>query len=750
MVQKERKLLEEQSWLDQQTRAVFFEFTIYNAFTNFFCSVNLLLEKQITGGFYPYRQLHSLRLYHYVGAEAFITLVGEIIFVCVLGYIFTRELKEARSRGIKNYFKDPWNYFDILGLVFSFTSIGLYFARMAATSLALRRINENRDSFVSFHYVSAIDQSFTILLALAVFVYFLKVLRLLRFNRKISLLSTTLIACTHTLFGFLLTYMLLFAAYAQLVYIVYGRDMPEFASYQRCLSSLMEMTLGSSDFDQMNATNRILTGFIFFSYTLLNTCVYMNLFISILSETFSAVRADVLLQSNDHEIIDFMIKSVKKSIFHAVEPVTEPIYREPKDDIDLGVDKISESSECIQGVLQGYCKEDIRQTLWFGDKSKMQEKGVLLNILLESGEILSENDIGDAVPLFEDILKKFSMEDLLLIRDKQRRKLAAELAKSICSSSRGSRFNPRRPSAIFCDDGDDDGLEVNDTREHGEDTVSGENGECWSHAAGGNDGGDNEDGGNGNISDSRHSDRNGDDDGYDDDDSDGGGNDGNDGSGGNDGSCGNDGDGKIRDNYDSDSRYSDRDGGNDDEDNDGYDDGGGDGNIREDYDSDDRYSNRDGGNDGEDNDGNGSDDGGGDGNIREGYDSDGRYSNRGSDDLDSDGDSNDDGDVHSDSADQNDRPTLSNYPKHDSGSDSDGDQSGDGSRSETDHEDNPRVNQPNQGTIDQHDSGKHDGDSQPGDTENFGSPSQSSPRSNTCVIVMETDKEENTQHVIER
>ena len=469
----------EQSWVDKETRAVFFEFTVYNAFTNFFCSVTLLLEKQITGGIYPYGQLHTLRLYHYVGAEAIVTLVCEIIFVGVLCHIFARELKEARSRGVKNYLKDPWNYFDVLGLLFSFTAIGLYFARMAATSLALRRINEDQNSFVSFHYVSAIDQSFTILLGLAVFVYFLKVLRLLRFNRKISLLSTTMIACTHTLLGFLLTYMLLFAAYAQLMYLVYGRDMPEFSSYQRCLSSLMEMTLGSSDFDGMNATNRFLTSLIFFSYTMLNMCVYMNLFVSILSETFSEVRADVLLQPNDHEIVDFIVKSVKKSVFRAVEPMTKPIYKETKDDIDSSVEKITETSECIQGALQGLCKEDIRQTLWFCDKTKLLEKRVIFEILLECGEACTENDIADAVPLFDGILKKFSMQDLLRIRDEQRRKIASELAKSIGSKSRRTRFSSRGVCAMS-DSGDD--VEENGASDQGDGSVFGEDDRCWSRA----------------------------------------------------------------------------------------------------------------------------------------------------------------------------------------------------------------------------------------------------------------------------
>ena len=648
MVQKESEILEEQSWIDHQTRAIFFEFTIYNAFTNFFCSVTLLLEKQITGGIYPYGQLHSLRLYHYVGAEAFVTLICEIIFVGVLCYIFMRELKEARSNGIKKYFRDPWNYFDILGLVFSFTAIGLYFARMAATSLALKRINENFNTFVSFHYVSAIDQSFTILLGLAIFVYFLKVLRLLRFNRKISMLSTTLIACTDTLLGFMLTYILLFAAYAQIMYLVYGRDMPEFATYQRCLSSLMEMTLGSSDFDGMNATQRILTGFIFLSYTMLNMCVYMNLFISILSETFSEVRADVLLQPNDHEIVDFMVKSLRKTFFSStVEPITNPVYKEPKDDIDLGVEKISETSECIQGALRELCREDIRQTLWFGDKCKQQEKRILLDILCDSGEILTENDIGDAVPLFDGVLKKLSLENLLVIRNNQRRKIVADLAKSISSSRRRTRLSNR---VITEENENGSDIEVDGSWDDGERFVS--NSRNYSDC----DGGDNVSDGDvekGYDSDGKFSDRNCED--------------GNGENVYNNNCCySDDGDGNFRGGYESEGRYSDRD---------CDDDNGNSDSVNGDDDADDS----DGNNDGSDSD----------------RDCENNDSNR--NDIGDDG--------NSDGADTE----QSGGPDSDNENNYCGHQSDDGAHSEIDTKDNPTDNQPNQSiTIDLHDFDEHD------------------------------------------
>lgn len=38
-------------WLDSQTRAVFVEFTVYNANVNLFCIVTLLFETLATGDF---------------------------------------------------------------------------------------------------------------------------------------------------------------------------------------------------------------------------------------------------------------------------------------------------------------------------------------------------------------------------------------------------------------------------------------------------------------------------------------------------------------------------------------------------------------------------------------------------------------------------------------------------------------------------------------------------------------------------
>lgn len=56
------------SWINQQTRAVFVEFTLYNPNVNLFTGVQLLAEFPPVGAAVTFTSIITFRLYHYVGA----------------------------------------------------------------------------------------------------------------------------------------------------------------------------------------------------------------------------------------------------------------------------------------------------------------------------------------------------------------------------------------------------------------------------------------------------------------------------------------------------------------------------------------------------------------------------------------------------------------------------------------------------------------------------------------------------------
>ena len=457
--------LEAQKWLDGKTRAVFFEFTIYNPFTNFFAIVNILTEILATGGYYPYPYIATTRLYRYIGAEAKVIMALEFVFFIYLVYYIVREVKELRQVGKRVYFSDPWNYFDLFVIVSSIVTIVFYFMRMVATKVVINRANEDPYSFTNFNYVVVLDNFVTAFMGLTVFVSFLKFLRLLRFNRTIGKLASTLRACVAPLASFFLLFFIVFLAYSQFAFLIFGQFMSDYSSFARCLSNMLGMTLGSFDFDALTATNRILGPIFFFSYIMVMVMILMNVFLSIINDTFNEVNSDVTKQSNESEIADFMMDRFVATMKRSGATI-KPIYKEPKDQLDQNLDDIEELSENVQLALRGLCLESIRHTSWFkaNDVEESNKKRQILELLIISGENFTESEVCDAIPVLDSVLAKYSSDQLKTITINFQEKLAREEKED--SEKQEEHENEEQ------DDRDDDDNDDDDSDDSGDDSTS--------------------------------------------------------------------------------------------------------------------------------------------------------------------------------------------------------------------------------------------------------------------------------------
>ena len=351
----------------------------------------------------------------------------ELVFFVYLLYYIVREGKECRSIGKRAYFHDPWNYFDMVVIVTSIITIVFYFMRMVATKVVISRANEDPYSFTNFNYVVVLDNFVTAFMGLTVFVCFLKFLRLLRFNRTIGKLASTLRACVAPLASFFLLFIIVFLAYAQFAFLIFGPFMTDYSSFDRCLANMLGMTLGSFDFNALTSTNRILGPVFFFSYIMVMVMILMNVFLSIINDTFNEVNSDVSKQSSQSEIADFMMDRLVATVKRTGATI-KPIYKEPKDTLDQNLDDIEEISENVQLVLRSLCLESIRHTSWFkeDDLETSDKKRQILELLLISGENFTESEVCDAIPVLDTVLAKYSSEQLKIITKNFQEKLARE------------------------------------------------------------------------------------------------------------------------------------------------------------------------------------------------------------------------------------------------------------------------------------------------------------------------------------
>lgn len=403
--------LSSQNWLDRYTRAVFSEFAIYNANTNLFCVVTLLFEQLPTGSLSPYPNIVTLRLFRYVGGEKVFVITCEVVYFLFTLFFVVREVKLVLKKG-RVHLKNPWSILEILVTLLSLSAVGLYFARLKLTKDALRDMKNDRADFISFHYTAFLDEWLKCVMGVIVFLSFLKVFRLLRFNRRMSMLQQVLKRSFTKLMSFMVMFALAFIAYAFLACLVFGQEMKAFGTFLRSCTSLMDTLLGKFTLKELSTANRILGPIFFYTYTLTMLFALLNIFISIINDAFAEVCSDVEKQSNDYEILDFMVHRLKEVFGRTDGHAVPPVYKERKSKLETNLDKIADDADNATHFMRNIAFEDMRVTRWFQLENCTKKKKNLMRLLMEVDWDYHEDELCDSIPVFERFLEKYSEEEL--------------------------------------------------------------------------------------------------------------------------------------------------------------------------------------------------------------------------------------------------------------------------------------------------------------------------------------------------
>lgn len=116
------KELKDNLWLDRGTRAVFIDFSVYNANINLFCVIRLLVEFPATGGAIPSWNFRTVKLIRYVTVGDYFVLACEAIFCLFICYYIVEEALEIKKLKF-SYFRSFWNILDILVIIISLVCI---------------------------------------------------------------------------------------------------------------------------------------------------------------------------------------------------------------------------------------------------------------------------------------------------------------------------------------------------------------------------------------------------------------------------------------------------------------------------------------------------------------------------------------------------------------------------------------------------------------------------------------------------
>ena len=302
--------LKQNSWIDYRTRAVFVEVAIYSAQVNLFGVATFLTEWMPTNGIVFFNNIKVARLYQHENDLQLVMLVCEIFLaVFVLAFMYIELKKIFRLR--RSYLKDPWNWLEITQIFLILTCAGALLQRTNYTNQAIERMNAEPDKFVSFIQTITWDEIFGYLLAFLVFFANLKLLKLIRFNHRIYLFTKTISNAAGPLMSFMIVFTVFYIAYCVLFYSLFGSILPEYSSLLVTIETLFNTVMGAFDFEIIRENNRTLGPIIFFSFMMIMVMILLNVFLTILMDSFAEVQEDELLVSEDAVVVDMMIKRFK-------------------------------------------------------------------------------------------------------------------------------------------------------------------------------------------------------------------------------------------------------------------------------------------------------------------------------------------------------------------------------------------------------------------------------------------------------
>ncbi|NXB82684.1 PK1L2 protein, partial [Donacobius atricapilla] len=292
-------------WLDTFTRAVFVEFTIYNANVNLFCIISLMFESNALGAFFTSAQLQSVRLYPYTNSLHIFVVAAEVIYFLFIVYYMIVQGKLLKSLRWR-YFHSKWNLLELAIILISWSALSVFVKRTVLGTRDISYYQEHKEDSISFSETARADAVLGYLLAFLVLLSTVKLWHLLRLNPKLNMITSTLRRAWGDISGFITVIAIMFLAYSVAANLIFGWKLYSYKTLLDSAETMVSLQLGIFNYEEVLDYNPILGSFLIGSCIIFMTFVVLNLFISVILVAFSEEQKHYQA-SEEEEIVDLML-----------------------------------------------------------------------------------------------------------------------------------------------------------------------------------------------------------------------------------------------------------------------------------------------------------------------------------------------------------------------------------------------------------------------------------------------------------
>ncbi|MGH0116354.1 UNVERIFIED_CONTAM: hypothetical protein FKN15_035658, partial [Acipenser sinensis] len=276
------KHLKDNLWLSRATRAVFVDFSVYNANLNLFCVVRLVAETPATGGVLTSWEFYSVKLLRYISKYDYFLASCEVLFILFIFSFFIQECIDIYKTKW-NYFKNGWNCVDVLLVVLSLMAIFFNVYRTINVERLLYRLLKNPHKYPNFHFLAFWQTQYNNMIAVNVFISWVK-------NMFLAIINDTYaeIKCDQSL---------------QMT----DYEVSDFIK-KTCNAALVKLRLKKKKLVE-NTTESIKD-----TEGVVSVKQFQNMFLAIINDTYAEIKCDQSLQMTDYEVSDFIKKTCSAAL----------------------------------------------------------------------------------------------------------------------------------------------------------------------------------------------------------------------------------------------------------------------------------------------------------------------------------------------------------------------------------------------------------------------------------------------------
>lgn len=276
---------------DTSTRLVDVSFYIYNPALDIFLGDQHVFETPLGGAWITVTREVGFEVFTAKDTGALVFEFFFLVFVLVFWALFINEGIDERRKGrLLGFFINAWNVMEFVNLTIFIVMYSYRWSWMTLSrSIDLTKILDRTDYSDELQASLVNYQTQVWFNAVNTVLTFLKLLKYVRLNDRLNILTRTLAACQQSLIGVLVLFVYVVFGFALTANSIYGNALFQFRSLSAAYISLLRTLLGDFDYAGMSTEYRAVTVVFFWAFVILCLFILLNFLVAVISDGFADV-----------------------------------------------------------------------------------------------------------------------------------------------------------------------------------------------------------------------------------------------------------------------------------------------------------------------------------------------------------------------------------------------------------------------------------------------------------------------------